>query len=160
MSIETARGIGDDAAAALDKEIEALMERALVRFLPLVSALDIDPNGRIKSTAANVERINGILDRMSALLFDNQYMAVVADYLESMNRVSGAVSSSMVEFGADEEVLKAIARQSKAAVASALLSPSSFRGLFAAISEQLVNGIATGASIVAVSDGIKQVMKQ
>lgn len=158
MSMETARNIGDEAAATINVAITALMERASARMILEISTLDVGPDGRILQTADNVERVNGILDRMRMLLFDDEYTSAVAAYIGGLNDVTAVVSSGLSEFGADKELIRAIAKRSKLAVASALLSPDSFRGMFGGISAQLVNGIAVGASIVAVADGIRAVV--
>lgn len=158
MSIESARGIGDDAATAMDAAVRALMKRASARMILEISTLDVGPDGRILQTADNVERVNGTLDRMRMLLFDDEYISAVATYIGGLNDVTAVVSSGLSEFGADKELIRAIAKRSKLAVASALLSPESFRGMFGGISAQLVNGIAVGASVVAVADGIRAVV--
>lgn len=155
MSIEAARGIGDEAATAMDAAIQALMKRASARMAAEVITLDIGPDGKITQTVENVQRVNGILDRMRASLFDEEYVSAVAMYVKGLNEVSGAVSSGLREFGADEDLIRAIARRSKLATASALLSPDSFRGMFGGISAQLINGIATNASAAAVQEGVR-----
>jgi hypothetical protein len=157
MSIETARGIGDEAADAMDRAVAALMKRAAPRFAAQVPMLDVGPDGRVLPTTDNVNRVNAILDNMRSSLFDDEYLAAVADYIDGLNQVSTTVSAALRELGADEDLMNTIAKRSKLAVASALLDPSSFRDLFGAISSQLINGIATAASITAVSDGVRQV---
>jgi hypothetical protein len=157
MSIETARGIGDEAADAMDLAVAALMKRAAPRFAAQVSMLDVGPDGRVLPTTNNVNRVNVVLDSMRSSLFDDEYLAAVADYIDGLNQVSTTVSTALRELGADEDLMNTIAKRSKLAVASALLDPSSFRDLFGAISSQLINGIATAASITAVSDGVRQV---
>ena len=88
MSIETARGIGDDAAAAIDVAIQRLMKRAAFRASAEIAGLDVSANGRLKPSVVNINKINGILDRVSGSLFDDQYLADVATYLKSLNAVS------------------------------------------------------------------------
>jgi hypothetical protein len=158
MSIETARSIGDDAVAAMDKEIAALMKRASRRIASEVALLDTGPDGRIRATAANVRQVNTILDRVRATLFDDQYLEAVAKYLEGMTAVSAEVSGTLSALGASEELMSAMARQAKAQAATALLSPDSFRELFASVSSQFINGIATGAEASAVSAGLLEVV--
>jgi hypothetical protein len=158
MSIETARTIGDDASEALQVAIAALMRRAADRFAPLVSTLDIGPDGRIVSSEANVGRVSTVLDGMRAVLFDETYMADVAIYLESLNQLSSAVSSGLREFGADEAVLRAIARRAKQEAAAALLDQASFRDLFGSISTQLINSIATSADAAAVTESVRKLV--
>lgn len=154
MSIEAARGIGDDAAAAMDEAVAALMKRASSRIAAEVAMLDLLPDGRIKPTAQNIQRISDILDRASARLFDDKYLEAVSRYLKGMNAVSGEVASTLKSLGADEAVLTAIARRAKIDAATTLLSPSSFRDLMGSVSAQLINGVVTGAEASLVSEGI------
>lgn len=154
MSIEAARGIGDDAAAAMDEAVAALMKRASSRISAEVAMLDLLPDGRIKPTAENIQRISGILNRASARLFDDKYLEAVSRYLKGMNAVSGEVASTLKSLGADEAMLAAIARRAKIDAATTLLSPSSFRDLMGSVSEQLINGVVTGAEASLVSEGI------
>ena len=156
MSIEAARGIGDEAAATLDKEIDALMKRAASRVADELSALDVRPDGRIVISAANISRINAILDRVSASLFDDRYLNAVADYLDGLNQVSSTVSDMMKNLGANDELLNTIAQRSKSAITAALLSPSSFRDLFGSVAAQLINGIVTGAAVADVARGMRE----
>ena len=154
MSIEAARGIGDDAAAAMDEAVAALMKRASSRISAEVAMLDLLPDGRIKPTAENIQRISGILNRASARLFDDKYLEAVSRYLKGMNAVSGEVASTLKSLGADEAMLAAIARRAKIDAATTLLSPSSFRDLMGSVSEQLINVVVTGAEASLVSEGI------
>lgn len=154
MSIESARGIGDDAATAMDAAVRALMKRASARIAAEVATLDTDALGRIRPTAANVQRVNAILDRVSATLFDDQYMAAVTRYLEGLTTVSGTVSDTLRSLGASDDLLNAIARRTKVGAASQLLSPTSFRDLLTSVSSQLINGIATAAEASAVLQGV------
>ena len=156
MSIETARGIGDEAAAAMDKEVEALMKRASARIAAEVSTLDTDALGRIKPTAANIQHINAILDRVSATLFDDKYVEAVTRYLNGLTRVSGTVSTALKSLGADDALLSVIARRAKVGAATQLLSTSSYRDLLGSVSAQLINGIVTGADASAVSLGLAE----
>jgi hypothetical protein len=158
MSIETARSIGDDAVAAMDEDIAALMKRASRRIASEVALLDTGPDGRIRATAANVRQVNTILDRVRSTLFDDQYLEAVAKYLEGMTAVSAQVSGTLSALGASEELMSAMARQAKAQAATALLSPDSFRELFESVSSQFINGIATGAEASAVSAGLAEVV--
>ena len=154
MGIESARGIGDEAATAMDAAIEALMKRASARIAAEVATLDTDALGRIRPTAANVQRVNAILDRVSATLFDDQYIAAVTRYLEGLTTVSGTVSDTLRSLGASDDLLNAIARRTKVGAASQLLSPTSFRDLLTSVSSQLINGIATAAEASAVLQGV------
>jgi len=156
MSIETARGIGDEAAAAMDKEVEALMKRASARIAAEVSTLDTDALGRIKPTAANIQHINAILDRVSATLFDDKYVEAVTRYLNGLTRVSGTVSTALKSLGADDALLSVIARRAKVGAATQLLSTSSYRDLLGSVSAQLINGIVTSADASAVSLGLTE----
>lgn len=156
MSIETARSIGDDAVAAMDGEIQALMKRASKRIAAEAATLDTLPNGRIRPTAANIQQVNAILDRVRATLFDDQYLNAVAAYLEGMTAVSAEVTGALSSLGADPALMEAMAKRAKQNAAAALLSPDSFRDLFASVSSQLVNGIATAAEVAAVADGIAE----
>lgn len=158
MSIESARGIGDDAATAMDAAVQALMKRASARIAAEVATLDTDALGRIRPTAANIQRINTILDRVSATLFDDKYLADVAKYLRGLNTVSGTVADTLRSLGADDVMLNAIARRAKAGAATQLLSTSSYRDLFGSVSSQLINGIVTAAEASAVLQGIAEVV--
>ena len=158
MSIESARGIGDDAATAMDAAVQALMKRASARIAAEVATLDTDALGRIRPTAANIQRINTILDRVSATLFDDKYLADVAKYLKGLNTVSGTVADTLRSLGADDVMLNAIARRAKAGAATQLLSTSSYRDLFGSVSSQLINGIVTAAEASAVLQGIAEVV--
>ena len=158
MSIESARGIGDEAAAAMDDAIQALMKRASARIAAEVATLDTDASGRIRPTAANIQRVNAILDRVSATLFDDQYIAAVTRYLEGLTTVSGTVSDTLRSLGASDDLLNAIARRTKVGAASQLLSPTSFRDLLTSVSSQLINGIVTAAEASAVLQGITEVV--
>lgn len=159
MSIEGARTIGDGASEELEEAIAALMSRAAPRIVSQLSLLDVEPGGRIRPTVENVRRVDAILDQVAAVLFDEQYLEAVAEYLESLNEVSSAVTEGMAEFGADQDLMTAIAKRTKTAAAAALLSTSSFRELFGAISAQLINGIASGAELALVADGIRQAIE-
>jgi len=154
MSIETARGIGDEAAVAINEAVARLMKRASARASAEIAGLDVGPDGRIRPTAANIQRVNAILDRVSASLFDDQYLKDVAKYLKSLNAVSGAVSGTLKNLGADEEIMNAIARRTKAGAAQMLLSPSSFRDALGSTASQIINGIVTGAEVAAVVEGV------
>lgn len=156
MSIETARSIGDDAVAAMDVEIKALMRRASARIAAETALLDIAPNGTIRATAANIQQVNAILDRVRATLFDDQYLNAVAEYLEGMTAVSAEVTGTLASLGADPELMEALSKRAKQAAANALLSPASFRDLLSSVSSQLINGIATAAEVAAVSEGIAE----
>jgi hypothetical protein len=158
MSIEAARGIGDEAATAMDAAVQALMKRASARIAAEVATLDTDALGRIRPTAANIQRINTILDRVSATLFDDKYLADVAKYLKGLNTVSGTVADTLRSLGADDVMLNAIARRAKAGAATQLLSTSSYRDLFGSVSSQLINGIVTAAEASAVLQGIAEVV--
>jgi len=158
MSIEAARGIGDEAATAMDAAVQALMKRASARIAAEVATLDTDALGRIRPTAANIQRINTILDRVSATLFDDKYLADVAKYLRGLNTVSGTVADTLRSLGADDVMLNAIARRAKAGAATQLLSTSSYRDLFGSVSSQLINGIVTAAEASAVLQGIAEVV--
>ena len=158
MSIELARGIGDEAATAMDAAVQALMKRASARIAAEVATLDTDASGRIRPTAANIQRINTILDKVGATLFDDKYLADVAKYLKGLNTVSGTVADTMRSLGADDTVMNAIAKRAKAGAATQLLSTSSYRDLFGSVSSQLINGIATAAEASAVLQGIAEVV--
>jgi hypothetical protein len=158
MSIELARGIGDEAATAMDAAVQALMKRASARIAAEVATLDTDALGRIRPTAANVQRVNAILDRVALTLFDDKYMAEVAKYLKGLNTVSGTVADTMRSLGADDTVMNAIAKRAKAGAATQLLSTSSYRDLFGSVSSQLINGIVTAAEASAVLQGIAEVV--
>ena len=158
MSIEAARGIGDEAATAMDAAVQALMKRASARIAAEVATLDTDASGRIRPTAANIQRVNAILDRVSATLFDDQYIAAVTRYLEGLTTVSGTVSDTLRSLGASDDLLNAIARRTKVGAASQLLSPTSFRDLLTSVSSQLINGIVTAAEASAVLQGITEVV--
>jgi hypothetical protein len=158
MSIEAARGIGDEAATAMDAAVHALMKRASARIAAEVATLDTDASGRIRPTAANIQRINTILDRVALTLFDDKYMAEVAKYLKGLNTVSGTVADTLRSLGADDTVMDAIAKRAKAGAATQLLSTSSYRDLFGSVSSQLINGIATAAEASAVLQGIAEVV--
>jgi hypothetical protein len=158
MSIEAARGIGDEAANAMDAAVQALMKRASARIAAEVATLDTDALGRIRPTAANIQRINTILDRVSATLFDDKYLDDVAKYLKGLNTVSGTVADTLRSLGADDAMLNAIARRAKAGAATQLLSTSSYRDLFGSVSSQLINGIVTAAEASAVLQGIAEVV--
>ena len=154
MTIEEARGIGDNAATAMDEAIAALMKRASARIALEAATLDTDASGRIKPTAANINRINAILDRVSATLFDDQYLAAVERYTNGLNKVSATVTDALKSLGANDTLMNAIAKRAKLDAATALLSPSSFRDLLGSVSAQLINGIVTGAEASAVSQGL------
>ena len=154
MTIEEARGIGDSAATAMDEAIAALMKRASTRIAAEAATLDTDAFGRIKPTAANIQRINAILDRVSATLFDDQYLAAVERYTNGLTKVSATVTDALKSLGANDTLLNAIAKRAKMNAATALLSPSSFRDLFGSVSAQLINGIVTGAEASSVSQGL------
>ena len=158
MSIESARGIGDEAATAMDAAVKALMKRASARIAAEVSILDTDALGRIRPTAANIQRINTILDKVGATLFDDKYLADVAKYLKGLNTVSGTVADTLRSLGADDTVMNAIAKRAKAGAATQLLSTSSYRDLFGSVSSQLINGIVTAAEASAVLQGIAEVV--
>lgn len=155
MTIEEARGIGDNAATAMDEAVAALMKRAAPRIAAEASTLDTYADGRIKPTAANIQRINAILDRVSASLFDDDYLRAVERYTNSLNKVSTTVSDALKALGADDKILDAIAKRAKMQAASALLSPTSFRDLMGSVSAQLINGIVTGAEASSVSQGLR-----
>lgn len=155
MSIEAARGIGDEAAASMDAAVAALMKRAAARIAAQVSTLDISPDGKLQPTAANIQRINAILDRTAAELFDDKYLEAVSRYLSGMNSVSREVAGALKNLGADDVMLSAIARKAKRDAAVTLLSPTSFRDAIGSLSSQLTNGVATGAEAALVAAGIQ-----
>lgn len=159
MSIEMARGIGDDAISAMNDEIKELMARAAIRASAEVHVLDVGADGRISPTRGNILKINVILDKIGASLFDEQYVDAVADYLEGLDEVSGAVSKTLRNLGADDELMSSILDRSKAAAISLLLDRSSFRDLFGSIAAQLTNGIIVAARASDIVDAVRVVVR-
>jgi len=159
MSLETAQQRGDEAVKGILSAVESLMQRASERLASEVAGLDTDRLGNILATADNVNRIPSIMDRMTSQLFDDTYVRSVTKFVKELDQVSLSVSESLQQFGAPPQVMGAVARKTKAQVASVLLSPQSFRGLLGQINNQLTIGVATGAPITDVVQGVTEAVK-
>ena len=156
MDIEDARSRGDDAARRLTTALEALTARAAARLAAVAGVLATDTNGRVIQSADNVRRISAAINEASRTLFDVQYISDIADYMEGLNDVSSAVSSSFRAFGVDDAVLKEIAQRTKASMLHDLTSPLSFRRLLGAVADQMTMAVVTGSKVTALSAGIRK----
>lgn len=156
MDIEDARSRGDDAARRLTTALEALTARAAARLAAVAGVLATDTNGRVIQSADNVRRISAAINEASRTLFDDQYISDIADYMEGLNDVSSAVSSSFRAFGVDDAVLKEIAQRTKASMLHDLTSPLSFRRLLGAVADQMTMAVVTGSKVTALSAGIRK----
>lgn len=156
MDIEDARSRGDDAARRLTTALEALTARAAARLAAVAGVLATDTNGRVIQSADNVRRISAAINEASRTLFDDQYISDIADYMEGLNDVSSAVSSSFRAFGVDDAVLEEIAQRTKASMLHDLTSPLSFRRLLGAVADQMTMAVVTGSKVTALSAGIRK----
>ncbi len=156
MDIEGARSRGDDAARRLTAALEALTARAAARLAAVAGVLATDTNGRVIQSADNVRRISAAINEASRTLFDDQYISDIADYMEGLNDVSSAVSSSFRAFGVDDAVLEEIAQRTKASMLHDLTSPSSFRRLLGSMADQMTMAVVTGSKVSALTAGIRK----
>lgn len=156
MDIEDARSRGDDAARRLTTALEALTARAAARLAAVAGVLATDTNGRVIQSADNVRRISAAINEASRTLFDDQYISDIADYMEGLNDVSSAVSSSFRAFGVDDAVLEEIAQRTKASMLHDLTSPSSFRRLLGSMADQMTMAVVTGSKVSALTAGIRK----
>ena len=156
MDIEDARSRGDDAARRLTAALEALTARAAARLAAVAGVLATDANGRVIQSADNVRRISAAINEASRTLFDDQYISDIADYMEGLNDVSSAVSSSFRAFGVDDAMLGEIAKRTKASMLHDLTSPLSFRRLLGAVADQMTMAVVTGSKVTALSAGIRK----
>lgn len=156
MDIEGARSRGDDAARRLTAALEALTARAAGRLAAVAGVLATDANGRVIQSADNVRRISAAINEASRTLFDDQYISDIADYMEGLNDVSSAVSSSFRAFGVDDAVLEEIAQRTKASMLHDLTSPSSFRRLLGSMADQMTMAVVTGSKVSALTAGIRK----
>lgn len=156
MDIEGARSRGDDAARRLTAALEALTARAAARLAAVAGVLATDANGRVIQSADNVRRISAAINEASRTLFDDQYISDIADYMEGLNDVSSAVSSSFRAFGVDDAVLEEIAQRTKASMLHDLTSPSSFRRLLGSMADQMTMAVVTGSKVSALTAGIRK----
>ncbi len=156
MDIEDARSRGDDAARRLTTALEALTARAAARLAAVAGVLATDTNGRVIQSADNVRRISAAINEASRTLFDDQYISDIADYMEGLNDVSSAVSSSFRAFGVDDAVLEEIAKRTKASMLHDLTSPLSFRRLLGAVADQMTMAVVTGSKVSALTAGIRK----
>jgi hypothetical protein len=156
MDIEGARSRGDDAARRLTAALEALTARAAARLAAVAGVLATDANGRVIQSADNVRRISAAINEASRTLFDDQYISDIADYMEGLNDVSSAVSSSFRSFGVDDAMLGEIAKRTKASMLHDLTSPLSFRRLLGAVADQMTMAVVTGSKVTALSAGIRK----
>lgn len=156
MDIEDARSRGDDAARRLTAALEALTARAAARLAAVAGVLATDANGRVIQSADNVRRISAAINEASRTLFDDQYISDIADYMEGLNDVSSAVSSSFRAFGVDDAVLEEIAQRTKASMLHDLTSPSSFRRLLGSMADQMTMAVVTGSKVSALTAGIRK----
>jgi hypothetical protein len=156
MDIEGARSRGDDAARRLTAALEALTARAAARLAAVAGVLATDANGRVIQSADNVRRISAAINEASRTLFDDQYISDIADYMEGLNDVSSAVSSSFRSFGVDDAMLGEIAKRTKASMLHDLTSPLSFRRLLGAVADQMTMAVVTGSKVSALTAGIRK----
>lgn len=156
MDIEDARSRGDDAARRLTTALEALTARAAARLAAVAGVLATDTNGRVIQSADNVRRISAAINEASRTLFDDQYISDIADYMEGLNDVSSAVSSSFRSFGVDDAMLEEIAKRTKASMLHDLTSPASFRRLLGSIADQMTMAVVTGSKVSALTAGIRK----
>lgn len=155
MSIAQALTQGDDAAFRLLEAIRKARGRLSGSAAAMVAELETDARGRVLPNAANIARIDTILEGLrSEFLLDDGITDAVADYVESLNSVAGTVLDVFMGFDADRDVLGAITTRTKASVASELLDAASYRDTWTAIADVLTTGIVTGGDLSSIAKAV------
>lgn len=155
MSIAQALTQGDDAAVRLLEAIRKARGRLSGSAAAMVAELETDARGRVLPNAANIARIDTILEGLrSEFLLDDGITDAVADYVESLNSVAGTVLDVFMGFDADRDVLGAITTRTKASVASELLDAASYRDTWTAIADVLTTGIVTGGDLSSIAKAV------
>lgn len=72
-----------DELATAGQKVQAQTWREI---LPLIQKIDIDSNGNITQSNANIERVGVIADKLNQLLAGNEYRDAVKKFLDSIDR--------------------------------------------------------------------------
>lgn len=151
-----------DGTAATDRllsEVEALQSRIALKLDRLLGELDIQ-GGRLVQSAANVAKVEEIMQVLRDDFADERWERAVIDYLGKYDDVNGALVEYAKGLGTvDAAVLTAIKRTFKAQVAEYLTTPQSFTAeLWQPIANEALGAVATGQGLAATTRRMQEIV--
>lgn len=78
----------DDSIASFDKAVPPLQRQMFEEIQLTLKTLDVDGNGNLKATAANIRKIAPLRRKVNRIILDDEYLLTVNGYLKSFNGVT------------------------------------------------------------------------
>lgn len=133
----------------LTPALQALARRAGGRVARMLTALDTDARGHLRSTPENITKVEAILDELRRTLFDDEYIEAVTAFAKSFDSISEDVARRFAALGeANPTVMQSVVKLFKRMAVAELVNPLNYiTPIRQGLADTIVGGILAGSTV-------------
>ena len=133
----------------LTPALQALAQRAGGRVARMLTALDTDAYGHLRSTPENIDKVEAILDELRRTLFDDEYIEAVTSFAKSFDSISDDVAHRFAALGeANPTVTQSVVKLFKRMAVTELVNPLNYISpIRQGLADTIVGGILSGSTV-------------
>lgn len=146
--IKKLSNVSDTLSVGINESIPGIQDDIYADLIELVSGLDKDATGNIKSSLKNINQVNKIRTKLSNTILSDDYNKAVSDYLDGFSKlddVNNAYFSTFDNFDPSKELFQSVKDLSLSTTKNSLLDTG--------VSENVVTPLVKGITDIVAGGG-------